>query len=127
MLYQIPSTFELMKKNSLTQNNLDSELLSLSNSQAYARDMARLVDMNDPEINFSALAQEALAGEEIIFSRDGNPALRLVRMQPAGSTERDSEMSVLPPGAWAHYDPDFDFDAWDALDEDVRKLFTDMP
>ena len=116
-----------MNDNFLTQEKLSSELLSLSNSEAYAQVMARLVDINDPGINFSALAQEALAGEEIIFSRDGNPALRLVRVQPEGSTEGDSEISVLPPGAWAHYDPDFDFDAWDALDEDVRKLFTDMP
>ena len=116
-----------MKKNSLTPKKLSSELLSLSISQAYAQVMTRSVDINDPGINFSALAQEALAGEEVIFSKDGNPALRLVRMQPEGSTEGDSQISVLPPGAWAHYDPDFDFDAWDALDEDVRKLFTDMP
>lgn len=116
-----------MKKNSLTQEKFSSELLSLSNSQAYAQGMVRLVDINDPGINFSALAQEALAGEEIVFSKDGKPVLKLVSLKSVGTTTDPEDNVIRTPGAWAHYDPDFDFDAWDALDEDVRKLFTDMP
>lgn len=116
-----------MKKNSLTPKKLSSELLSLSNSKAYAQDMARLVDINEAGTSFPELADHALAGEEIVFSKGGKPVLKLVSLSIPGAISDPEGTMNRTPGAWAHYDPDFDFDAWDALDEDVRKLFTDMP
>lgn len=83
--------------------------------------------MNEAGSRFPKLADEALAGEEIIFSKDGNQVLKLVRLEEAENSVEKPERTYLPAGAWAHYDPDFDFDAWDALDEDVRKLFKNLP
>jgi antitoxin (DNA-binding transcriptional repressor) of toxin-antitoxin stability system len=116
-----------MNENFLTQKKLSSELLSLSNSQAYAQVMARLVDINEAGISFPELADHALAGEEIVFSKGGKPVLKLVSLNTLGAISEPEGKMNRTPGAWAHYDPDFDIDAWDALDEDVRKLFTDMP
>ena len=116
-----------MKKISLTSKKLSAELLSLSNSQAYAQDMARLVDINEAGISFPELADHALAGEEVVFSKGGKPVLKLVSLSTLGTISAPEAKMNRTPGAWAHYDPDFDIDAWDALDEAVRKLFTDMP
>ena len=116
-----------MKKNFLKIKKPNSELLSTVGSPSYAHIMTRSVDIYEAGNSFPKLAVEALAGEEIIFSKDGNQVLKLVRLEAADEPVDSSEKTYLPPGAWAHYDPDFDFDAWDALDEDVRKLFKNLP
>ena len=112
-----------MTKNSLTQKIAGPELLSRANVEVYAQDMTRLVDVKDAGSSFTALADEALAGQAVVFSQDGKPVLKLVPLDGSEPLS-DSEVKMNRPlGAWAHFDPDFDFDAWDALDEDVRKLF----
>jgi hypothetical protein len=116
-----------MKKNVLKSKKPASELLSTVGSPSYAHIMTRSVDIYEAGSSFPKLADEALAGEEVIFSKDGNQVLKLVRLEAADEPVESSEKKYLPPGAWAHYDPDFDFDAWDALDEDVRKLFKNLP
>jgi antitoxin (DNA-binding transcriptional repressor) of toxin-antitoxin stability system len=112
-----------MNKNSLTQKILGTELLSTGKARVYAQDMIRLVDIKDAGSSFPALVDDALAGQEVIFSQDGNPVLKLVPIDGSESISDSEEKMNRPLGAWAHYDPNFDFDAWDALDEDVRKLF----
>jgi antitoxin (DNA-binding transcriptional repressor) of toxin-antitoxin stability system len=116
-----------MKKNVLKSKKPTSELLSTVSSPSYAHIMTRSVDVNEAGSSFPKLADEALAGEEVIFSKDGNQVLKLVRLEAAEEPVESTEKIYLPAGAWAHYDPDFDFDAWDALDEDVRKLFKNLP
>ena len=116
-----------MNKKPLSAKESSRALLSLAASPSYAQIMARSVDLSEAEKNFAALAEEVLAGEEIVFSKDGVHVLKLVRVEELEKEADPSEKTLLPPGAWAHYDPDFDFDAWDALDEDVRKLFKNMP
>jgi antitoxin (DNA-binding transcriptional repressor) of toxin-antitoxin stability system len=112
-----------MNKNSLTQKITGPELLSRANAEVYARDMTRLVDVKDAGSSFTALADEVLAGQEVVFSQDGKPVLKLVPLDGSESLSDSGKKMNRPLGAWAHFDPDFDFDAWDALDEDVRKLF----
>jgi antitoxin (DNA-binding transcriptional repressor) of toxin-antitoxin stability system len=112
-----------MNKNSLTQKILGPELLSTGKAKVYAQDMTRLVDINDAGGSFTALADEVLAGQEVVFSQDGKPVLKLVPIDYSESLSDPNQKMNRPLGAWAHFDPDFDFDAWDALDEDVRKLF----
>jgi hypothetical protein len=116
-----------MKKNVLKSKKPTSELLSTVGFPSYAHTMTRSVDIYEAGSSFPKLADEALAGEEVIFSKNGNQVLKLVRLEAADEPVESSEKKYLPPGAWAHYDPDFDFDAWDALDEDVRKLFKNLP
>jgi len=112
-----------MNKNSLTHKILGADLLSTGKAKVYAQDMTRLVDINDAGSSFSALADDVLAGKEVVFSQDGKPVLKLVPLDGSESLSDSEEKMNRPLGAWAHYDPNFDFDAWDALDEDVRKLF----
>jgi hypothetical protein len=116
-----------MNENSSSAKESTSALLSLATSSSYAQTMARSVDLSEAGKNFAALAEEVLAGEEIVFSKEGVQVLKLVRVAELEKVTDPSEKTFLPPGAWAHYEPDFDFDAWDALDEDVRKLFKNMP
>jgi antitoxin (DNA-binding transcriptional repressor) of toxin-antitoxin stability system len=112
-----------MNKNSLTHKILGPELLSTTKVKVYAQDMNRLVDIKEAGSSFTALADDALAGQEVVFSQDGKPVLKLVPVDGSESISDSEEKMNRPLGAWAHYDPNFDFDAWDALDEDVRKLF----
>ncbi|CAB4635505.1 unannotated protein [freshwater metagenome] len=116
-----------MNKKILNQKKPYSESLSTMNSPSYAQVMTRSIDISEAGSSFLKLADEALAGEEIIFSKDGNQVLKLVRLEVREDSGEQPEKTYLPAGAWAHYDPDFDLDAWDALDEDVRKLFKNLP
>jgi antitoxin (DNA-binding transcriptional repressor) of toxin-antitoxin stability system len=116
-----------MNKKSLGGKETSTALLSLATSSSYAQTMARSIDLSEAEKNFAAIAEEVLAGEEIVFSKEGVEVLKLVRVDQPDKGSEPAKKTYLPLGAWAHYDPDFDFDAWDALDEDVRKLFKNMP
>jgi antitoxin (DNA-binding transcriptional repressor) of toxin-antitoxin stability system len=116
-----------MNKKPLGAKESSRVLLSLATSPSYAQTMARSVDLSEAEKNFAALAEEVLAGEEIVFSKEGVQVLKLVRVDQPDKAAESAKKTYLPLGAWAHYDPDFDFDAWDALDEEVRKLFKNMP
>lgn len=116
-----------MNKKSLGGKETSTALLSLATSSSYAQTMARSIDLSEAEKNFAAIAEEVLAGEEIVFSKEGVQVLKLVRVDQPDKGSELAKKTYLPLGAWAHYDPDFDFDAWDALDEDVRKLFKNMP
>lgn len=116
-----------MNKETSTQEESDNFLLPEAIASSYAQNMARSVDLSEAGRNFAALAEGALSGEEIVFFKDGVQVLKLVRLEASQSVDRSEVKEFLPPGAWSHYDPDFDFDAWDALDEDVLKLFKNMP
>jgi hypothetical protein len=116
-----------MNKETSTQEESDNFLLPEAIASSYAQNMARSVDLSEAGKNFAALAEGALSGEEIVFSKDGVQVLKLVRLEESDNLAESPKKTYLPLGAWAHYDPDFDFDAWDALDEDVWKLFKNMP
>ena len=79
--------------------------------------MSKQVNMYEAKTHFSKLAEEVEAGAEIIVARSGKPVLKLVRIE---------EPKVQRKQGWAlEAGKNFDWDAWDALDEQVAKMWND--
>jgi len=116
-----------MNENSLTQKQLANGLLSIRTSASYAQTMVRLVEFNQGGVSLPELAQEVMSGQEVYLTKNGEPVMQLVRLDGRELNPKQEEKMNRPLGAWAHYDSDFDFESWDALDEDVRKLFKNLP
>lgn len=73
--------------------------------------------MYEAKTNFSKLVEEVENGAEIIVARAGKPVLKLVRLE---------EPKVSRQLGWAkNLAKDFDWNAWDALDEEVAKMWND--
>jgi antitoxin (DNA-binding transcriptional repressor) of toxin-antitoxin stability system len=111
-----------MNKNSLTQKKLSSELLSISNTQAYAQVMTRSVDISEAGANLPQLAQEVAAGEEIVVTHSGKSLMKLV---PVDSEPSEAEPIDRKLGFAADLLTDFSWDEWEASHEEFRKLFRD--
>jgi antitoxin (DNA-binding transcriptional repressor) of toxin-antitoxin stability system len=112
-----------MKKNSLTQEKLNSELLSLSISQAYAQDMTRSVDINDSANSLPKLADEVLSGQEVIFSRDGKPVMKLVSLDSEEMQAARLKGHYRKLGEGAKFLEDFDWDQWEQSDRDMERVW----
>ena len=112
-----------MKKNSLTQEKLNSELLSLSISQAYAQVMTRSVDINDSANSLPKLADEVLSGQEVIFSRDGKPVMKLVSINAEEMQAPSSKGHYRKLGEGAKFLEDFDWDQWEKSDRDMERVW----
>lgn len=100
--------------------------MSDSVAEGYAQDMGRTVNIQEAKANLSRLALDVEAGEEIIIARGGKPVMKLVPLEQA-------DHEVIAPikmnrklGLGAKYDPNFDWEGWEALDEDVLRLFKDL-
>ena len=79
--------------------------------------MSKQVNMYEAKTHFSKLAEEVEAGAEIIVARSGKPVLKLVRIE---------EPQVKRTLGWAsELAKDFDWDAWDAIDTEVAKMWND--
>ena len=77
--------------------------------------MSKQVNMYEAKTHFSKLAEEVEAGAEIIVARSGKPVLKLVRIE---------EPRVQRKLGWAIEDgKNFDWEAWDAIDEQVAKMW----
>ena len=112
-----------MTKISSYSQTLPVDILSATQAPSYAKAMTRTVNISEAKANLSKLADDVSLGEEVIVSRSGKPVMKLVPLDGSESLSDSKVKMNRPLGAWAHFDPDFDFEAWDALDEDVRKLF----
>jgi antitoxin (DNA-binding transcriptional repressor) of toxin-antitoxin stability system len=112
-----------MKKNSLRQEKLSSELLSLCISQAYAQDMTRSVDINDSANSLPKLADEVLSGQEVIFSRDGKPVMKLVSINAEEMQAPSSKGHYRKLGEGAKFLEDFDWDQWEKSDRDMERVW----
>jgi len=112
-----------MNKNSLTHKKLSSELLSGPNTQAYAQVMTRSVDINDSANSLPKLADEVLSGQEVIFSRDGKPVMKLVslRAEEIQAPRVNGEYRKLGEGAI--FLEDFDWDQWEESDKDMERIW----
>jgi antitoxin (DNA-binding transcriptional repressor) of toxin-antitoxin stability system len=112
-----------MKKNSLTPKKLSSELLSLSISQAYAQVMTRSVDINDSANSLPKLADEVLSGQEVIFSRDGKPVMKLVSLNAEEIQSPRLKGHYRKLGEGAKFLEDFDWDQWEQSDRDMERVW----
>jgi antitoxin (DNA-binding transcriptional repressor) of toxin-antitoxin stability system len=112
-----------MNKNFLTQKKIRSELLSLSISQAYAQDMTRSVDINDLANSLPKLADEVLSGQEVIFSRDGKPVMKLVSLKAEGIQAPRVKGHYRKLGEGAKFLEDFDWDQWEESDKDMQRVW----
>jgi antitoxin (DNA-binding transcriptional repressor) of toxin-antitoxin stability system len=112
-----------MKKNSLTPKKLSSELLSLSISQAYAQVMTRSVDINDSANSLPKLADEVLSGQEVIFSRDGKPVMKLVSLNAEEMQTPRLGGHYRKLGEGAKFLENFDWDQWEQSDRDMERVW----
>lgn len=112
-----------MKKNSLTQEKLSSELLSLSNSKAYAQDMARSVDINDSANSLPKLAAEVLSGHEVVFSQDGKPVMKLVPLNSEEIEYPRVDGHYRKLGEGAKFLEDFDWESWEKSDRAMERIW----
>jgi prevent-host-death family protein len=77
--------------------------------------MGKQVNIHEAKTHFSKLVEEVEAGAEITIARAGKPVLKLVKFE---------EPVINRQIGWgAELFKDFDWDAWDALDEDMAKLW----
>lgn len=73
--------------------------------------MTTIINMHDAKSQLSRLVDQALAGEEVVIARAGEPQVRLVPIKP---TDRRRT-----PGCWAgklRMAPDFDATPPDVID-----------
>ena len=98
-------------------------LLSASNAQSYAEVMTRTVNISEAKANLSKLADEVASGDQVIISRAGKPMMKLVPLTPqeAASYQPKALNGLL--GKYAEEFKDFDWEEWDRLDEEVRKIW----
>lgn len=77
--------------------------------------MGKQVNIHEAKTHFSKLVEEVEAGAEITIARAGKPVLKLVKIEePAVNRQLGWGEDLLK---------DFDWDAWDALDEDMAKIW----
>ena len=97
--------------------------MSLAASPSYAQTMARSVDLSEAARNFAALAEEVLAGQEVILSKAGKPVIKLVAL---GSDEIEitgAKESYRKLGAGAKFLENFDWDKWEESDGDLERVW----
>jgi prevent-host-death family protein len=73
--------------------------------------MSRQVNIHEAKTHFSKLVEEVEAGGEITIARAGKPVLKLVKIE-----EPETNRKL----GWAkHLFKDFDWESWDAPDEEL--------
>jgi antitoxin (DNA-binding transcriptional repressor) of toxin-antitoxin stability system len=112
-----------MNKNILKSKKPASELLSIPDAQAYAQVMTRSVDINDSANSLPKLADEVLSGQEVIFSRDGKPVMKLVSINAEEMQAPSSKGHYRKLGEGAKFLEDFDCDKWEKSDRDMERVW----
>jgi antitoxin (DNA-binding transcriptional repressor) of toxin-antitoxin stability system len=112
-----------MNKKSLNGKETSTALLSLATSSSYAQTMARFVDINEAGTSLPDLAEEVLAGQEVIFSRDGKPVMKLVSLSAEELQSPDVEGHYRKLGEGAKFLEDFDWDQWEESDRDMERVW----
>ena len=85
--------------------------------------MTRTVNISEAKANLSKLADEVASGDQVIISRAGKPMMKLVPLTPqeAASYQPKALNGLL--GKYAEEFKDFDWEEWDRLDEEVRRIW----
>ena len=115
-----------MNEISITPGKLSDQLLFSTNESSYAQNVARSVEMSEAGMSLAKLAKDVQSGQEIVVTVNGVPVMRLVPIEGGDGLLDSKAKAFLSAGSWAHLQPDFDWDLWDSLDEEVRKLFKNL-
>ncbi len=112
-----------MNKNIQSHKKPNAELLFEATRASYAQTMARSVDINDAGNSLPKLANEVLAGQEVIFSQNGMPVMKLVALSPDEVEARGAKKPYRKLGAGAKFLEDFDWEQWEQSDKDLERVW----
>jgi prevent-host-death family protein len=90
---------------------------------SYAESMTRTVNISDAKANLSKLADEVALGDEVIVARAGKPVMKLVPLTPQEAAAYKPKTLNGLMGKYAEEFKDFDWEEWDRLDDEVRKIW----
>jgi prevent-host-death family protein len=112
-----------MKKISENRESLSVEPLLAASVSSYAENMTRIVSISEAKANLSKLADDVVTGEEVIVMRSGKAVMKLVSLTP--DEVASAQEKTAPRDLWvtAKYFKDFDWEAWDKLDEEVHNIW----
>ena len=100
-----------------------TELLSAATAPSYAEAMIRTVNISDAKANLSKLADEVASGDQVIVSKAGKPVMKLVPLTPQEAAAFEPKTLNGLMGKYAEEFKDFDWEEWDRLDDEVRKIW----
>lgn len=66
-----------------------------------------IVNVHEAKSSLSRLIEQALKGEEVVIARNGAPAVKLIRIEPAQAVKPKRQ-----PGLWAGQIEEIDPDWW---------------
>jgi prevent-host-death family protein len=112
-----------MNKNVLNEETPVLELLSGATAPSYAEAMIRTVNISDAKANLSKLADEVASGDQVIVSKAGKPVMKLVPLTPQEAAAFEPKTLNGLMGKYAEEFKDFDWEEWDRLDDEVRKIW----
>jgi antitoxin (DNA-binding transcriptional repressor) of toxin-antitoxin stability system len=81
------------------------------------------VDINDSANSLPKLADEVLSGQEVIFSRDGKPVMKLVSLRAEEIQAPRVNCEYRKLGEGAIFLEDFDWDQWEESDKDMERIW----
>ena len=113
-----------MNKNFLNEETPVLELLSGATAPSYAESMTRTVNISDAKANLSKLADEVASGDQVIVSKAGQPVMKLVPLTPKEAAAYKPKTLNGLMGKYAEEFKDFDWEEWDRLDDEVRKIWS---
>ena len=99
------------------------QVLSAARVPSYAERMTRTVNISEAKATLSKIANDVAAGEEVIVVRSGQAVMKLV--SPTADEIASTRANKVPRDLWvtAKYFENFDWDAWDKLDDQVHKIW----
>lgn len=104
---------------------LPIKVLSAASAESYAQSMTKKVDISEAVSSLTTLVSDALAGQDVILSRDGEGLVKLVPLGSESLNATEQYQGEQELGFAAKYLIDFDWDEWEASHEEFRKLFKD--
>ena len=111
-----------------TANKIKSSpnnLLSSVSTESYAQTMKKTVDIVEAASSLPTLVSDALAGQDVILSKDGEGLVQLVPLVSEALNANEQYQGKQELGFAAKYLVDFDWDEWEASHEEFRRLFKD--
>jgi antitoxin (DNA-binding transcriptional repressor) of toxin-antitoxin stability system len=101
------------------------KVLSAASTESYAQSMAKKVDISEAVSSLATLVSDALSGQDVILSRDGEALVKLVPLSSESLSTSEQYQGEQELGFAAKYLIDFDWDDWEASHEEFRRLFKD--
>jgi antitoxin (DNA-binding transcriptional repressor) of toxin-antitoxin stability system len=104
---------------------LPIKVLSAASTESYAQSMTKKVDISEAVSSLHTLVSDALAGQDVILSSDGDGLVKLVPLSSESLRASEHFQGEQELGFAAKHLIDFDWDEWEASHEEFRRLFKD--